>query len=179
MPIADWGLSKGTIANFDREKQKQYEPYTGPKPSAGVYKWSIVKDRMKRAAGDDQDFPRLTAMLMLVPRTREEKRYKGYRAWFSANISDENPQWYVPLLDVLGVTDAQFRLKTKITDEGVIKKIGEWVNDGTTEILAEIRHNGDYTNVTWVGVVPDDDEDLDDDEDDEDEDDEDDDEDDL
>lgn len=155
MPIADWNLSQGVIRDFDREEAKRYAPYTGPKPSNGVYKFKVVKDQMRMQAGDEETHPRWSAMLVLVPRTKEEKRYDGYRCFFSANITDENPGWFVPMLDVLGVSDQEFRRKTRITEEGIVKSIGNWRNDGTQELLAEIRHNGDYTNVRWVGPVTD------------------------
>lgn len=153
MPIADWGISRGTIDEFDREKANRYKPYTGPKPPAGVYRFVIVKDMMKFFAGDSESYPRWSAMLSLKPRTRAEKSFDGFRCFFSANVSDENPQWYVPMLDVLGVSDTEFRRKTRLTEDGIIKSIGAWRNDGTQEILAEIVHNGDYTNVRWVGKI--------------------------
>lgn len=155
MPIADWNLSQGVIRDFDREKANEYAPYTGPKPSNGVYKFRIVKHQMKQFAGDEESHPRLWALLTLIPRTKEEKRYAGYKVNFSAQVSDDNPQWYVPLLDVLGVSDQEFRRKTRITEEGNIKSIGNWRNDGSQELLAEIRHNEQYTNVRWVGPVTD------------------------
>lgn len=153
MPIADWGISKGTVDEFDREKANRYKPYTGPKPPAGVYRFVVVKDMMKFQAGDAESYPRWSALLSLKARTRAEKQFDGFRCFFSANVSDENPQWYVPMLDVLGVTDIEFRRKTRLTEEGVIKSIGSWRNDGTQELLAEIVHNGDYTNVRWVGKL--------------------------
>lgn len=164
MPIADWGISRGVVDEFDREKANRYKPYTGPKPPAGVYRFVIVKDMMKFFAGDAENYPRWSAMLSLKPRTKAEKSFDGFRCFFSANVSEENPQWFVPMLDVLGVSDTEFRRKTRLTEEGVIKSIGAWRNDGTQELLAEIVHNGDYTNVRWVGkvddsIVEDDDED--------------------
>jgi hypothetical protein len=172
MPIADWGISKGVVDEFDREKQNQYRPYTGPKPPAGVYRFTVVKDQMRFQAGDDEKFPRWSALLTLKPRTTAEKSFDGFRCFFSANVSDDNPQWYVPMLDVLGVTDVEFRRKTRLTEEGIIKSIGAWRNDGTQQLLAEIVHNGDYTNVRWVGKLDEselDDSDEDEDEDEEDE----------
>jgi hypothetical protein len=152
MPIADWGISKGVVDGFDREAQDaRYKPYTGPKPPAGVYRWVVVKDMMKFQAGDDESFPRWSALLSLKARTRSEKPFEGFTAWFSANVSNDNPQWYVPMLDVLGVSDLEFRRKTRLTEEGAIKSIGAWRNDGTQELLAQVRYNGDYTNITWVG----------------------------
>jgi hypothetical protein len=151
MPIADWGLSQGTVDSFDREKQAEYSPYTGPKPSAGVYRFRVVKDQMRMQPGDEERYPRWSALLYLVPRTREEKRFEGFRCFFSANVQDDKPQWFVPMLDVLGVSETEFRKKTVLTEEGIIKRIGAWRNDGTQELLAEVRYNGEYTNVNWVG----------------------------
>lgn len=160
MPIVDWGISQGVMDEFDREKQEQYKPYTGPKPPSGVYRWRITQMMVK--AEDEERLPQWLVLLELVPRFSSEKRYKGYKVWFSASIGDNNAFAYTPLCDVLGVTEQQFRRKTMVDEEGKVKSIGRWRNDGKQEILGEIVDNIDensgklYTNVRWVGDVSED-----------------------
>jgi hypothetical protein len=156
MPVVDWGISKGVMDDFDREKQELYKPYTGPKPPAGVYRWRI--DQMLYKADDGGErLPQWLALLVLVPR-------------FASAFA------YTPLCDVLGISEREFRTRFKTDSEGKVISIGRWRMDGKQEILAEIVDNWDensgklYTNVRWVGDVSEDQSTLDNDESDEDDD---------
>lgn len=166
MPIVDWGITKGVMDEFDRERQQQYAPYTGPKPPSAVYRWRISQMLVK--ADDEERLPQWLALLELVPRYASEKRYKGYKAWFSASIGDNNAFAYTPLCDVLGISEREFRTRFKTDDEGKVISIGKWRMDGKQEILAEIVDNVDdntgrvFTNVRWVGDVSEDQSTLDD-----------------
>lgn len=168
MPIVDWGISQGVMDDFDREKQARYAPYTGPKPPSAVYRFRI--EQMLFKGDDEEKLPQWLALLTLVPRYQTEKKYKGYKVWFSASVGDNNAFAYTPMCDVLGISEREFRTRFKTDDEGKVISIGKWRMDGKQEILAEIVDNVDqntgrvFTNVRWVGDVSEDQSDLDDEE---------------
>lgn len=178
MPTVDWGLSKGVIDNFDRESG--YKPYTGKPVPNGVYQWKIT--RLEYISGTKKKNPQLRASLTLVPRDKAEKRYAGYRMMKFMVIADSTPFQYVPFLDAIGVTEADFKRRTKTDTQGIVKSIGSWANDGKTLVLAQLQDNkGENAEkypkeIGYVGALdeePDEDEDeYDEDESDEDEDDE-------
>jgi hypothetical protein len=164
MPKADWGLSAGTVTDFDRDKQ--FTPYQGPLPPNAVYKWRVVNAYY--AAATDTNLPQLRLLLSLVPRDRSENKYSGFMCMAMAPVGDNTAFRYVPFLDAIGATEADFRRRTDVDAEGKIRKIGKWVNNGKTEVAAQLEDN-DYEkskypkSIGWVGALaeyePDDEED--------------------
>lgn len=169
MPTVDWGLSKGVIDNYDRESG--FKPYTGKLPDNGVYQWQVTK--AVYTAGTKKKNPQLRLSLVLVPRDKTEKKYKGYRQTKFMVVADSTPFQYVPFLDAIGVTEIDFKRRTKTDEEGNIKSIGPWRNDGKTLILGQLQDNrGENADkypkeIGWVGAL--DDEEPNDEEEDEDE----------
>lgn len=156
MPRANWGIETGTIDDFDRESQ--YAPYTGPIPPAGsgtVYQWKIKVAKSISATRDK--LPQLRIGLELAPRAEyDEKRYKGFFAMAFIPVSDKTAFRYVPFLDAIGVSSTDFTRRTITDEEGNIKRIGAWKNDGTTLILAELKDEQDNDGnprkgIGWIG----------------------------
>ncbi len=155
MPRANWGISKGTVENFDRERQNQFKPYDGPIPLNAVYRWRV--NRLQFVAGTREKNPQLRIGLTLVPRSRDEKRYEGYRLMLYPPIADNTAFRYVPFLDALGVSEREFREGTITDEEGNIKKMGRWRNTGDAtikgELVDETDQNGQLRKtIKWMGA---------------------------
>jgi len=157
VPTVDWGLSKGVIDDYDRESQ--YKPYTGKLPDNGVYQWKVTK--AVYVSGGKKKNPQLRVSLRLDPRDKSEKKFSGYTMMKFMVIADTTPFQYVPFLDAVGVTEADFKKRTKTDQEGNIRRIGPWVNDGQTLILGQLQDNrGDNADkypkeIGWVGAIDD------------------------
>lgn len=153
MPRVNWGVESSDIDGFDRDSQ--YAPYIGPVPADAVYQWKIKV--AKYISGTREKLPQLRLGLELAPRAEyDEKRFKGYFLMAFIPISDKTMFRYVPFLDAIGVTSRDFTGKTITDEEGNIRRIGAWKNDGSTLILAEKRtgqdNNGNpRAEVAWIG----------------------------
>lgn len=170
MPRADWGISTADARNFDREKQ--YKPYTGPKPSPRtVFQWQITvckffpKTRSKNA--------QLRLGLKVVPRNSDEKRFKDFFVMTFRSVTPKTQFTYIPFLDAIGASESDFVNKTLVDEEGNIKRIGAWRNDGKQLVMAEYVLSEDQSgnprdDVGWIGELEeaseDDEEDYEDDE---------------
>lgn len=154
MPKVNWGVGKDVIDDYDRESN--YKPYTGKIPQNAVYRWRVKT--LKYAAGTKTKNPRLTAGLELVPRSTEEKPYAGYFIMKFMAIAETNGFQWVPFLDALGVSSAEFLRGTLTDDEGNIRKIGNWRMDGKTEILGQLKDGSDQEGnsrkeIGWCGAL--------------------------
>lgn len=167
MPRAPWGIDAEVIDDWDRSEG--YTPYAGPTPPNAVYQFQIKV--CKYVAATKAKKPQLRVGLELVPRSgRDEKPYKGYFIMMFLTISPRNPFTYAPFCDAIGVSGKEFTKKTIIDEDGNVKKIGAWRNDGTTTILGQLKDGTDQNGnsrkeIGWVGAI-DEDAELDDDEDD-------------
>lgn len=170
MPRVNWGIDAEVIDEFDRESQ--FSPYTGPIPPNGVYQWRIKV--LKSAAGTGEKFPQLRVGLELVPRNKDENKYRakgqGYFVMKFLSISPDNAWVYTPFCDAIGVKGKEFTRGTITDEEGNVKKIGNWRHDGKTLVLGQLEDKLDNNNnpiktVGWVGAVEDSAEELEDDED--------------
>lgn len=178
MPRVPWGISAGDVDNYDRDSQ--YKPYAGPIPTNGVYQWKVKK--LQHVAGTRDKNPQLRIGLELTPRNKEEKRFKGYFIMEFAPVTEKTQFRYVPFLDAIGVTGREFERSTITDEEGNIKKIGKWRNDGEMLILGQLQDDVDQNGaprkkIGWMGgledleSLPDDDDDVEDDDEDYDDDD--------
>lgn len=155
MPRANWGVESSDVDSFDRDSQ--YAPYTGPVPPSAVYQWKVKV--LKHMAGTREKLPQLRVGLELVPRAEyDERKFKGYFAMAFLPIGEKTGFRYVPFLDALGVSGADFTRKTITDEEGNIKRIGQWRNDGDTVILAELKDEVDQNDnprkgIGWIGPV--------------------------
>lgn len=154
MPRVNWGVGKDVIDDYDRDSG--YKPYTGKIPQNAVYKFRLKT--LKYAAGTKQKNPRLTAGLELVPRNAEEKEFAGYFIMKFMPIADTNGFQWIPFLDALGVSSAEFTRGTVTDDEGNVRKMGNWRMDGKMEILAQLKDGTDQTGnsrkeIGWVGAL--------------------------
>lgn len=163
MPRANWGIDAEVIDGFDRETQ--YAPYTGPEPTNAVYQWQIKV--LKFVAGNREKHPQMRVGLELVPRNTEEKKYyrkgQGYFIMMFLSISEKNAFTYAPFCDAIGISGKEFTTRTITDEDGNVKKIGSWRNDGSTLILGQLRDGVDQNNkprkeIGWVGPVTDEDE---------------------
>jgi len=154
MPKASWGLSAGTVSDFDRDST--YKPYQGPLPPNAVYKWRVINAFYAAATGEK--LPQLRLLLGLVPRDKSEKRYEGFTCMAMAPVGDTTAFRYVPFLDAIGVTENDFNNRTDTDNEGKIRKIGKWLNNGKTEVAAQLEDN-DFEgskypkSIGWVGEL--------------------------
>lgn len=141
MPRVRWGVGASDIDDFDRSKQ--FVPYSGPTPPNGVYLWKIKV--LQSVAGTREKLPQLRIGLELVPREGEasEGRYEGYFVMTFRSIGDRNQFAYVPFCDAIGVTGAEFVERTITDEDGNIKKIGRWRNDGNQFVLAQLIDRDD------------------------------------
>lgn len=154
MPKVNWGVGKNTIDDYDRESS--FKPYTGKVPQNAVYRFRLKT--LKYAAGTKTKNPRLTAGLELVARDADEKQYAGYFIMKFMAIAETNGFQWVPFLDALGVSSAEFLRGTITDDEGNVRKFGNWRMDGKTEILGQLKDGtdqdgGSRKEIGWVGAV--------------------------
>lgn len=157
MPKVRWGINARTVdETFDRESQ--FKPYDGPTPTNGVYQFQVKV--LKSVAGTREKLPQLRIGLELVPRSgrKDERRYAGYFIMVFAPISDKTAFRYVPFLDAIGVSVRDFADRTNVDEDGNIKSIGKWRNDGKTLVAAELRDGTDdkgnsRKEVGWIGEL--------------------------
>jgi hypothetical protein len=168
MPRVTWGVSATDVDKYDRDSQ--YKPYAGPLPPNGVYQWKVKK--LQHVAGTREKNPQLRIGLELTPRNREEKKFSGYFIMEFAPVTEKTQFRYVPFLDAIGVTGREFERATITDEEGNIKKIGKWRNDGETLIMGQLADDTDQNGaprkkIGWMGAAEeievDDEEDSDDD----------------
>lgn len=160
MPKVNWGIDAETIDEFDRESQ--YSPYAGPTPPSGVYKWSLKVLKFIPRTRDKN--AQLRVGLALVPRDgQDKKQYAGYFIMAFLPVKDNTAFRYVPFLDAIGVSGDDFVSRTLSDEDGNIKRIGQWRNNGETEILAELKDGFDQDknprkDIGWIGPLADEDE---------------------
>lgn len=135
MPTVRWGIDRSVVDQFDRESQ--FKPYDGPQPPNAVYRFQIKN--LKHVAGTRDKNPQLRVGLELIPRNNDEKRYAGFFVMCFLPITDKTAFRYVPLLDALGVSATDFTDRTRTDEEGNIKRIGRWANDGEQTVKALIE----------------------------------------
>lgn len=158
MPRVNWGVTAADVDDFDREKQ--YKPYDGPIPHNGVYQFRVKIAQF--VSGSKEKLPQLRIGLELVPRAsrKSEKQYAGYFIMEFAPVAHNTGFRYVPFLDAIGVSGRDFETRTLADEEGSIRKIGRWINDGKTLILAAIKDDVDQKGnprkaIGWMGPVTD------------------------
>lgn len=154
MPKAQWGVSASQMREFDREKQ--FKPYTGPVPPNSVYQFKVAV--LKHAPETNDKNPQLRIGLKLVPRNKDEKRFKDYWIMDFAPVTPNTQFRYIPFLDAIGVSEADFERRTIMDNEGNITKIGSWRMDGEQLILAQIRDGEDEKKrprkeIAWYGAL--------------------------
>ena len=162
MPKVRWGINPRTVdETFDREKQ--FKPYDGPVPVNGVYQFQVKV--LKAVAGTREKHPQLRIGLELVPRKgrRDERHYGGYFIMIFAPVNDKTAFRYVPFLDAIGVSVADFDGRTLTDADGNIKSIGKWRNNGKELLLAELKDGKDEKGnprkeIGWIGELVEDDE---------------------
>lgn len=155
MPRVNWGVSARDIDNFDREAQ--YKPYDGPIPRNGVYRWKVKK--LQYVAATREKNPQLRIGLELIPRKgrKEERAYKGFFVMLFPPVTDRTQFRYVPFLDAIGVSASDFEKRTLADEEGNIKSIGKWRNDGQQIIKGELKDDQDQNgnprkDIGWMGA---------------------------
>lgn len=153
MPRVRWGIEAGDVDDFDRESQ--YAPYQGPIPPNAVYQWKVKQ--LKSVAGSRDKYPQLRIGLELEPRKgRDENKYRGYFVMVFLPITQKTNFRYAPFLDAIGVSGREFTNGTITDEEGNVKKIGRWRNDGKTLILGQLVERADENGalrkeVAWMG----------------------------
>ncbi len=157
MPRAVWDIDAEDVDQFDRDSM--YVPYSGPIPPTGgtgrVYHW-VIK-RLKYAAATADKNPQLRIGLELSPRPGyKENQFSGYFIMAFIPITNKTQFRYVPFLDALGVSGNEFKTRTITDEEGNIKKIGKWRNDGDFVIAGELKDGQDQNGkprleIGWMG----------------------------
>lgn len=157
MPTVNWGLSVKAVESFDRDAQ--FAPYRGQIPPNAVYRWRVYK--LQFFPGGTEKYPQLRIFVELLPRTKAEGKYRGFRVVSFRAVADHTPFNYVPFLDAIGVTAPDFVNRTKVDSEGNVLSIGRWRNNGKQEIDAQLVSEEDLKgaerkDIKWIGAVLDD-----------------------
>ena len=125
-------------------ERSQFKPYDGPTPPNAMYAWKVkVLKQGKAQSGNDK----LIIGLELTPRRSrpDEKPYKGYFLTESIAIVESMAGKLASFLDAIGVNGSAFLNSTSVEQEKdrngnrKITKIGKWLNDGSTYVLASIQ----------------------------------------
>lgn len=134
------GMDADTLNDAERS---QFKPYDGPVPPNALYCWRVKVLKKGKSQADNN---KLIIGLELVPRRSrpDEKPYAGYFATESIAVVESMAGKLGSFLDAIGVTGSDFLNRT--LDDGEkdqrgntkIIKIGKWINDGKTYILASL-----------------------------------------
>ena len=139
MPKARWGISASVVEDFDRASQ--FTPYAGPIPPNGVYEWLITQ--LKYVPETSEKCAQMRLGLELAPRVdrKGESKYDGYSIMVFMPVTEKSAFRYVPFLDAIGVSGRDFETRTIVDNDGNIKSIGKWRQDGEQYVAAELRDN--------------------------------------
>lgn len=145
MPRARWNISASDVDDFDRESQ--FKLYKGPIPPNSAFLFRIKV--LKFVSGTREKHPQLRIGLELVPRRgHDEKKYAGYFIMAFRAITPKSNMFYVPFLDAIGVSGADFADRTITDEEGNVRRIGRWKNDGKQLIYAQLKDGQDQDGNT-------------------------------
>lgn len=141
MPRANWGVKASDVDDFDRDSQ--FVPYDGPIPQNGMHHW-VIKT-LKYAAATKEKFAQLRVGLEMVPRAAREDEHDcaGYFITAFLTITPKTQWKYVPFLDAIGVSGAEFEKRTIVDENGKINRIGKWHNTGDTMVAAQLKDGED------------------------------------
>jgi len=95
--VKSWGLSD----NSEPEDLESFEPYDGPDPKKGVYKFRLTNFRVKANKNDD---PMLNGLLIVTEDRPDKKQYNGFAIWFNQNVTDQGKPYVKQMLNAVGVT---------------------------------------------------------------------------
>lgn len=125
--VKSWGLSDSS----EPDELEAFEPYDGPDPKKGVYKFRLTNFRIKCNKNDD---PMLNGLLIIQEDRVEKKKFNGWPVWFNQNITDQGKPYILQILKALGVTWSDFHDNTIVEgkmpeengdDPAPIAKIGK------------------------------------------------------
>lgn len=133
------GISQDAIDEVDTSKQ--FTPYDGPVPPAGVYR---MKVKILRTSESSNGNPQLVIGLELVPRSDipEQRRYKGFFLMDWITVLDSTAWRLRPFLDAVGVTSKEFLNGTVQDEEKNVTKIGKKVVVGSL-VAVSIKNGQD------------------------------------
>lgn len=133
------GISQGAIDEVDTEKQ--FTPYDGPTPPAGVYRFNV---KVLKTSTSSNNNPQLVIGLELVPRSDipEQRRYKGFFLMDYITVLDSVAWRLRPFLDAVGVTSKEFVNGTVTDEDSNVTKIGKKVVKGTM-VAVSIKNGQD------------------------------------
>lgn len=133
------GISQGALDEVDTSRQ--FTPYDGPTPPAGVYRFKI---KVLKQTSSSNNNPQLQIGLELEPRADipEQKRYKGYFMMDFIPVMDSTAWRLRPFLDAIGVTSKEFVNGTVADEDQNITKIGRTVPKGLL-LACSIRNGQD------------------------------------
>lgn len=140
-----------TADDIDGAERSQYKPYDGPTPPNAMYAWKV---KILKKGKSQADNTKLIIGLELVPRQSrpDEKPYKGYFVSESIAVVESMAGKLGAFLDAIGVSSSDFMNRTSDSGEKDargnvnITKIGKWINNGETYILASLgddSYNGE------------------------------------
>lgn len=158
MPRVSWDIDASDVDEYDRSSQ--FKPYDGPEPKEGIYLFAVKV--LKQIPKTGKKNAQLRVGLELVPRAgRDEREYADYFRMAFLPITPNTAFRYVPFLDAIGVSGTDFTRRTLVDEEGNVKKIGKYVQDGQTMILARLKyeedqHGDDQLNIVDFYEAPDD-----------------------
>lgn len=146
MPKFKWELDAAELDEAARNDE-QYAPYDGPTPPTGVYGFRIKRIKTGESnAGND----RLQVTLILDPRGRKDhKKFAGFPVMDFIPVMSSTSWRVSRLLGALGVSSREFVNKTVVDEDGVVQKIGSVRIEGADIlVVAQIKLDGEYMNVS-------------------------------
>jgi hypothetical protein len=140
------------------DTSKQFTPYAGPVPPAGVYQFHL---KILRQGMSSNNNPQLILGLVLVPRKGmpEQNKFKGYFLMDYIVVMEQTQFKVRPFLDAIGVKGRDFtdRCVDDGSDKKNITKIGNWIQDGKKFLLVSIgmgSDNNGNSRMEVKGYVP-------------------------
>lgn len=122
MVKAKWSATDVTADDIDNVEEDEFQPYDGPTPPAGVYRF-ILRYSRKRVSSKGNDM--IENLLILDGSFKpEHKEYDGCPVWDYITIKKSTAARVRSFIDALGVSSSDFLNRTVVDEEDRILKIG-------------------------------------------------------
>jgi hypothetical protein len=153
MPKVTWG---GDLTEDDIESAElsSFQPYAGPLPTAGVYRWTL---RRAKRGKSGQGNPKLETIWVLDGSWKpEHKKYDGCPLFDHMAVM-KSMNWRVKAYcAAIGVTSTDFMKRMVVDEEDIVQKIGRLKyspDDNDVAVYINIKREPDADGNPRIALV--------------------------